>query len=130
MLEAEVLVPTDPEMSSIVHRIRSTEADVRMPPAGEPITEEERKRLEQWISEGAIGPRDETPPPSPNQHWAFQPIQISSGISQENNENLIDHFIEKSLKRSGLNFAEPADPTTLCRRLHLDLHGLPPTLNR
>ena len=127
MLEAEVLVPTDPEMSSIVHRIRSTEADVRMPPEGEPITEEERKRLEQWISEGAIGPRDETPPPSPNQHWAFQPIQISSGISQENNENLIDHFIEKSLKRSGLNFAEPADPTTLCRRLHLDLHGLPPT---
>ncbi len=42
-------------------------------------------------------------------------------------KNPIDSFIAHGLRQRNLGFAEPADKTTLIRRLYLDLLGMPPT---
>ena len=60
--------------------------------------------------------------------WAFrnlsrvQPPKIDGHISSP-----IDQFILSRLASSGLTYAAPVDRATLCRRLYLDLIGLPPT---
>ena len=55
------------------------------------------------------------------QHWAFQPIRRDL-------DGDIDAFLLKKLKAVGIDdFAPQADATTLLRRLHFDLTGLPPT---
>ena len=64
------------------------------------------------------------------QHWAFQkpkqPAQPS--ISNESwPQSDIDKHILAALDKQNLQPVEDADPTTLLRRLHFDLTGLPPT---
>jgi hypothetical protein len=64
-------------------------------------------------------------------HWAFRtPTRPSlPGVrSQEPGvRNPIDAFIRARLEKEGLKPAAEADRVTLCRRLYLDLIGLPPT---
>lgn len=62
---------------------------------------------------------------SPN-HWAFAPLraQLPEGISAA--ASPIDSLIHQRLEEVGLPHAPEADPTTLLRRLYLDVTGLPP----
>jgi cytochrome c553 len=61
--ESPAFVPGDVNASEAISRIRSDDEDTRMPPTGDPLSEEEIKMLEAWVEGGAVyaGPqiRDE-----------------------------------------------------------------------
>lgn len=116
------IVPRDPEASVVVARIMSDDPDLQMPPpdSGSTLTAEERDLIRQWIAAGA-----EYEP-----HWAFVP-PVAAKPPDVRDEPLIRHpadrFIQARLEALGISAESEADPATLCRRLHLDIVGLPPT---
>lgn len=116
------LVPGKPEQSELVARIFSTDEDELMPPpsAKRPLTPEQKDILRRWVAAGA----------EYQQHWAFvRPQQVEPPIVKRADwpRNAIDRFVLARLETAGLAPSPDADPTTLCRRLYLDLIGLPPT---
>ena len=116
------LVPGDARASTVYQRITSADDAERMPPPESELTlsDAERDVLRRWIGEGAVY----------EPHWSFTPPQ-SPVVPQPKNlawiKNPIDAFVLERLEREGLQPSPEADPETLCRRLHLDLTGLPPT---
>ena len=113
------IVPGKPDESEIVARIRSTDPDVIMPPPHEkkPLTQEQMRLLEEWIAAGA----------GYDPHWAFVApkkavVPASAGAAAP-----IDAFVRDHLSKKQMQPAPPADAATLCRRLYLDLIGLPPS---
>ncbi len=127
------VVPGQPQQSELVRRIMHADDALRMPPPAQknPLTGEEIEILQRWIQQGA--PYAE--------HWAFTPVsrpavpgvairlrgQTPEGHSKPS-YNAIDHFVAARLDQEGLALSMPARPETLYRRLHLDLTGLPPSL--
>jgi hypothetical protein len=71
-------------------------------------------------------------------HWAFRPIELVlppvsaessiGGIESVASANPIDAFVHDRLARAGMAPSPGADARTLARRMHLVLHGLPPSL--
>jgi hypothetical protein len=116
------VVPGDPAASELWKRIASADPDERMPPEGDPIPEAERELLRRWIEQGG----ELTPP------WAFvaplAPDVPADGEVWARRD--LDRFVWRGLAQAGLEPAPEADLATLCRRLHLDLIGLPPTAER
>ena len=115
-------VPGKPERSEAIARILAEDAEQRMPPmeAKRPLNEEQTRTLRQWVAEGARWRR----------HWSFEPVKrpalptiADSGWAR----NEIDFFIRRRLESESLIPASEASREELIRRLHLDLHGLPPT---
>jgi len=113
------IVPGTPEESEMVARIRSTDPDVIMPPPHEkkPLSDAQKALLEAWIADGA----------GYHPHWSFVPpkkavVPAVPGASQP-----IDAFIAERLAAKQMQPAPPADAATLCRRLYLDIIGLPPS---
>ena len=70
-------------------------------------------------------------PPDAKVHWAFQaPVRSTVPELRGANatiRNPIDAFVRARLEKEGLKPSTEADRVTLCRRLYLDLTGLPPT---
>lgn len=63
-------------------------------------------------------------------HWAFQPLVRPTVPSVDNVQwcrSPIDQFILAELEAEGISPAPEANRSTLVRRLHFDLIGLPPT---
>jgi hypothetical protein len=117
--DGPAIVPGSPEKSALLRRITSHDEEQRMPPPGakNPLSKTQIATLRQWIVEGA---------PYAN-HWAFEvPLreETPAGIHP------VDFFVRRKLEVVQLKPAPPADPAALCRRLHLDLLGLPPTPER
>lgn len=117
------IVPGKPEESELWHRINESDAAERMPPATshkKQISEDEKKLIRAWIEAGA-----EYEP-----HWAFVP-PVRPALPEVKNANAvrnpIDRFIIEKLESEGLEPSPEASRATLCRRLFLDLTGLPPT---
>lgn len=108
--------PGNLEKSEVWYRIITDDEDDLMPPpeSKKALTPQQKNLVKAWIESGA--PYAE--------HWSFIP-PVKSKIPSK--QNAIDHFIQKELKEKGLTSSPQADPTTLARRLHLDLTGLPPT---
>lgn len=98
------------DWDEVIDRITATDPEDIMPPpeANKTLKPEEIELIKRWIEEGA---EYET-------HWAFIHPKASSIPS---NKHSIDHLF-------GNDLADKADPYTLIRRLHLDLIGLPPTI--
>ena len=118
------IVPGDLEKSPMVARIHSTDPDSVMPPPLEqkPLNDAQKKLLEQWILEGA----------KYTDHWAFvapqkRPVPESPSGTDKAYSNLIDAFIQAQHAEAKIVAKSMADPATLCRRLYLDLIGLPPS---
>jgi hypothetical protein len=113
------IVPGKSDASEIVRRIRATDPDEVMPPPHEkkPLTAAQKATLEAWIAAGA----------SYEPHWAFVAPVKPPVPAAEPAANPIDAFVAAQLAERGLEAAPPADPDTLCRRLYLDLVGLPPS---
>ncbi|MDF9796408.1 hypothetical protein OKW21_001671 [Catalinimonas alkaloidigena] len=113
------IVPGSVDESEMIHRITHDDPEVRMPPEGDPLTQEEINLLTQWIEEGAKW----------EDHWAYiKPEPIEPPETQaEWGDNQIDQFILNRLEEENLQPSSPADKATLLRRLSLDLTGLPPT---
>ena len=117
---ASAVVPGDPASSSLIARIRSTDADVVMPPpqAHKELSEAQKALLERWVAAGA--PYE--------QHWSFRKIvrpELPSAPGDPGNP--IDRYLEARLAADGLPLTGEADRPTLIRRLSFALVGLPPT---
>jgi hypothetical protein len=116
------IVPRRPDESEVVKRIRSEDADERMPPAdfGKLLSADEIQILLRWVAEGgAYEPHWSYVPP---RRWPLPPIQDRHWPRDE-----IDVFLLAQLETRGLRPAAEADRTTLARRIHFDLTGLPPS---
>ncbi|MEO6786161.1 MAG: DUF1549 domain-containing protein, partial [Chthoniobacteraceae bacterium] len=142
------LVPGKPDQSELVARIFSTDEDELMPPpaAKRELTPAQKDILRRWVAAGA----------EYQQHWAFvKPkqaavpgiadfgLQIADwkrreparGVEISAQEeavgkwprNAIDAFVLQRLLAANLTPSPEADAATLCRRLFLDLTGIPPT---
>jgi hypothetical protein len=119
----KAIAPGQLAQSDVSVRIHSTDKDEQMPPpkSGKTLTAQQIAIIDKWIEQGAPY----------SVHWAFvKPVQaqpprtarLTAGI-----RNPIDAFVFARLERDGLAPSPEADPDTLCRRLYLDLTGLPPT---
>ncbi len=113
------IVPGKPDDSELITRLKSTEADEVMPPpkAKNPLTPQQVETLRQWVAGGA-----EYEP-----HWAFAAPRRPALPSDQGSAAPIDAFIYARLAGTGLTPSPEAPPETLCRRLYLDLIGLPPS---
>ncbi len=96
----------------------------QMPYKRGPLDSAQIALIRQWVAEGAHAPAEETP--SDDRHWAFI-APVKAPLPQNGTTHPIDAFIHASLTKAGLEPSPPATPSTLIRRLHLDLTGLPPT---
>jgi mono/diheme cytochrome c family protein len=129
------VVPGKAAESLLVQAVTGVDGVSKMPPEGEPLTAAEIDRLRRWIDQGALFPADEFVPPAvrqPSTHWAFRPLRIMPPPQPRQAVGLrngIDGFIraraEELLSEAGTPSPEAAK-TTLLRRVHLDLLGLPP----
>lgn len=116
------ITPGKPDMSEVLARLTTDDADLRMPPAdsGKQLTPEQVEKIRQWIAAGAPY---ET-------HWAFRPVEHPQPPQVKQADwpkNDIDRFVLARLEQEGLTPSGEADRYTLIRRVYLDLLGLPPT---
>jgi hypothetical protein len=134
------VVPGDPEASLLFKAVSYLEPDLEMPPKKR-LDPAQIADLRRWVAMGAPDPREGVVPvvPSGSQidiaarkaaHWAWQPVR-DPGIPHTSNTRWSrtesDRFVLKLLEEANLAPAESADPSTLIRRLYLDLIGLPPS---
>lgn len=116
-----VVVAGDAGASELVDRLWSDDPDLVMPPpeTGKSLSKTQRELISKWIDEGA----------SYDSHWAFvapKRPEIPASINAAGSEHPIDRFVQHRLAAIGLDAAPSADPSTLIRRVSLDLIGLPP----
>ncbi len=116
------IVPGKPAESEVWRRIVTGDKDEIMPPLDEhrQLTAREKEVLKRWIEQGA-----EYQP-----HWAYlvpgRPL-VPDAKEQGFARGPIDQFALARQRSLGLKHVGEADRETLCRRLYLDLIGLPPT---
>ncbi len=143
-----VVKPGDSKASALIERIFTDDADDLMPPkkSNRTLTAPQKELLRRWVDEGAKW----------GEHWAFV-APVRTGVPAILNfefwilnwekrdaalgaklraqraalekwaRNPIDHFVLDRLLVEGLAPSPEAPPEKLCRRLYLDLTGLPPT---
>ena len=118
------IVPGHPDDSEAIARITSTDPDLVMPPPHTKVSlaADEKRILTEWIAAGA-----EYAP-----HWAFvRPVKpmvppVTSAPAGWD-RHPIDAFVLARLQQENLAPSPSADRAALCRRVYLDLVGLPPT---
>src|SRR4051794_33018273 len=111
-VEAEVIVPNDPEASELVARIDSDDKSMLMPPrsSNKTLTAAQKDLLRRWIAAGA-----EYQP-----HWSFIPPERPAPPAVRDEawvRNPIDRFVLATLEKHDLSPAPEADRRTLARRL-------------
>ncbi|MFT5189941.1 MAG: hypothetical protein ACI9DF_003526 [Verrucomicrobiales bacterium] len=116
------VVPGDPDASALISRIYHDDPDEIMPPADSQrhLSVAEKKLLRAWIKQGAPWMK----------HWAFVPpvkADLPSVSDPTWCRNEIDRFVLAHLDQESLKPSQETETSTLIRRLHLDLTGLPPT---
>ena len=116
------IVPGKLGESDLSARIHSTDKDDQMPPpkSGKQVPPHQIAVLDKWIEQGA----------EYDLHWAFKKPQqapLPEVKQQDWPRNAIDRFVLARLESAELAPSPEADKYTLCRRLYLDLIGLPPT---
>jgi hypothetical protein len=119
------VVPGKLDKSLLWSRITTTNLDDRMPPldSHKELKPEQIALFKKWIVQGA-----------PWQgHWAFVkpekapvPTKFKVSSSRFKVRNPIDAFVLTKLDGKGLKPNEEADKRSLCRRVFLDITGLPP----
>lgn len=112
------LVPGQPDQSELIRRIASADADIVMPPPGhnKPLSPAQIETLTQWVRDGAAY----------ESHWAFTAPR-KADLPETGIAHPIDAFVTARLSERGLTLSPEAPPAALCRRLYLDLIGLPPS---
>ncbi len=133
------IVPGKPDGSELVARIFTSDEDELMPPpaAKRALTPEQKDTLRRWVASGA----------EYQQHWAFvRPVQPVAALVKARADlaainpppelaraftsaatNAIDAFVLTRLLAANLAPSPEADAATVCRRIYLDLTGIPPT---
>ncbi|MEX2118835.1 MAG: PSD1 and planctomycete cytochrome C domain-containing protein [Pirellulales bacterium] len=118
------LVHGKSQESLILTAVRGTDG-WRMPPEGDPLSDEEIAVLAAWIDAGAVAPDE--PLADPSEHWAYRP-PVRPALPEAAGEggNPVDAFVNAQHASRGLQPLPRADKNVLLRRLYLDLIGLPP----
>lgn len=114
--DGAAIVPGKPDVSAMIARIITTDPDEIMPPPKEkkPVSAAQIDILKRWVAEGA----------NYAQHWAFElPRQAPVPAGQ----NPIDAFVRAKLETLKVVPSPRAEAATLCRRVYLDVTGLPPS---
>lgn len=117
---AHPIVAGNLDESEVWRRINSDDPDEVMPPptsGKRTLSPEEKEKIAAWIKSGA----------KYEPHWAFVPPVRAEVPVSGNLGTAVDGFVHRGLVLAGLDFSPEADRSTLCRRLFLDLTGLPPT---
>jgi hypothetical protein len=128
------IIPGDPQASPLWQRIVSEDASEQMPPPehGQPLTEQERQWIAEWIEQGAelpphwsfIAPHRPSPPTSDSDPGTPHSASASIAYSWT---HPIDRFVLEQQLRRGFQPSPEATRSELLRRVSLDLIGLPPT---
>ena len=143
-----VVKPGDSNASELVTRIFTTDRDEVMPPpkSHRTLTSAQKELLKRWVDEGAewgqhwafVAPKRPPVPAAPERESRLTELETKDapagaelrkkqGTLERWPQNAIDHFILDRLLLEGLAPSPQASPEKLCRRLFLDLTGLPPT---
>lgn len=129
------IAPGDPDGSLLYQRVR----DGEMPPdESQRLSANDVETIRAWIAAGAptLHPEPESLGNEllitdvERSHWAYQPIRrpdLPTVTATEQIRNPVDAFLLRKLEAEGFTFSPQAAPHILVRRLHIDLHGLPPT---
>ncbi len=119
------IVPGKPDESELIRRITAADSDELMPPSshGKPLEPANVELLRNWIAAGA---------PYAD-HWAFVapqqvPLPKAEDGTNTSNTNPIDLFVINQLRTINQILSPAEQPNIICRRLYLDLVGLPPSL--
>jgi mono/diheme cytochrome c family protein len=113
------IVPGQAQRSQLIQRVSSQDADTVMPPPEEnqALSADQIAALTRWIQQGA----DYT------SHWAFTAPKKAELTAEGPYDHPIDQLVAAKLRALDLEPAPKADDATLCRRVYLDLIGLPPS---
>ncbi len=149
------VVPGKSAESLIVLAVAGVHDELKMPKKGDKLTALQVGVLRAWIDQGAKMPERVAMEKDPAEHWAFKapvrprvPDNSETAIGNQSRKpanapksgtlitdslitdysSPIDAFILARLEKEGLSPSPSADKITLLRRLHLDLIGLPPTI--
>jgi hypothetical protein len=120
-------IPGKSETSPMLIAVSQLDAELAMPPDGEPLTDDQIGVLRAWIDQGAHGP-DDSAAAAPKIPWSFRAItrpEIPTSVDQT--ESPVDAFVLSKLHDRSLTFSAAADRRALVRRVYLVVHGLPPT---
>ncbi len=101
----------------------------QMPKKGDKLTPEQIGLLRAWIDQGANWPATAKVDKAAH-HWAFKAPVKPPEPKVKNAawaKTPLDKFILAKLEQEGLKPSPETDKTTLLRRVHFDLIGLPPT---
>ena len=86
------IVPHKAAESELLSRVSAEDADLRMPPEGDPLSVAEVEVLRRWIAAGAVWPEEKAAP----KHWAWV-APTTPQLPQVQNEawlrNPIDRFV-------------------------------------
>jgi len=120
------VIPGKSGESELIARISSDDADLRMPPEGEPLPAAKIALLRQWIDAGA--------PWEPGfafQQSAYEPplrprrVELPPAVAGR--ENPVDRIVDAYLAEHGIEPLGAVDDATFLRRVSLDVVGLLPT---
>lgn len=118
------VVPGKVSESEMIRRILSADEDEVMPPPSmkKPLSDAQKAVLQQWIEGGA----------EYQMHWAFQApkasaVDLDRPIRGNRFTNAVDWLIAETHDRKGWTSTGPAANFELCRRVYLDIVGIPPT---
>jgi mono/diheme cytochrome c family protein len=112
------IVPGKPDESELIRRVTSLSPDDVMPPPSHAaqLSPQQVALLKAWIQTGA----------NYEEHWAFVPPE-KIALQPVATDHPIDQIVRQHLNQKSLAFSPAEDINVLCRRIYLDIIGLPPT---
>lgn len=134
--------PGKPDDSVLLSRVLTGEMppedEEGHPPRRRP-TDKEKQDLKTWIAAGATWPKDRelglheqtVDLEKAKTFWSFQPVrraEIPTTTHGNAIVNAIDAFVWEKLDQAQLPLAPKASRATLLRRAHLDVLGVPPSI--
>jgi Protein of unknown function (DUF1553)/Protein of unknown function (DUF1549)/Planctomycete cytochrome C len=115
------IVPSNVTASVLLQRIISDDPDVIMPPPDhhKPLSNRQKQILSNWIANGGQYER----------HWSLKlPHRPATTDVAATEQHPIDVLVDARLQQQPLIPSPSATPEILCRRLYLDLIGIPPSV--
>ena len=122
VVKSKVVVPGKSGESALVKRIISTDAEMRMPPKGDPLTAKEIDLVKAWIDQGLLW-EDGYSFKKSTYVAALKPRRPPLPPAVDGRDHPIDRLVDAYLEKNKNARPQPADEVALLRRLYLDLIG-------
>ncbi len=128
MLKAKAAVPGNAAMSEMIHRITSTDDEVRMPPPKAlPLSTKEIAVLRKWIDDDLPWEAGFTFKPA-SYVAPLKPRKVElPAMSAVGRDHPIDRILDRYAAQNKQPLPESLDDVAFARRVYFDLIGLPPT---